>query len=85
MLPPLLAGAKYVTYAVVLPVAIACPTVGAPGAIATTLEVELELAELVPYVLVPVTTQLIVDPISSCPNVYVLDVAEGIFTPMRCH
>jgi hypothetical protein len=42
--PPLLAGAVYATVAVVEPVAVAVPIVGAPGTVAATDAVEFELA-----------------------------------------
>jgi hypothetical protein len=42
--PPLLAGAVYATVAVVEPVAVAVPIVGAPGTTAATVAVVLELA-----------------------------------------
>jgi len=46
--PPSLAGAVNATVAVVSPVAVAEPIVGAPGTTATTLAVALELADELP-------------------------------------
>jgi hypothetical protein len=72
---------------VVEPVAVAVPIVGAPGTIAATEAVELELAvtpdgatELVAF-----TTQRIVLPTSAATRVYVLDVAPLMFVVTRCH
>jgi len=72
---------------VVAPVAVAVPIVGAPGAIAATEAVELELAvtpdgaiELVAF-----TTQRIVLPTSAATNTYVLEVAPLMFVVTRCH
>jgi hypothetical protein len=83
--PPLLAGAVNATVAVVAPVAVADPIVGAPGAIADTLAVALELADELPIPLVPVTTHLIGLLASAATSVYVLFVALDILTPFRCH
>ena len=55
--PPLLAGAVYVTVAVVAPVAVAVPIVGAPGTVAATVAVVLEFAFTAEVVLVAVTRQ----------------------------
>jgi hypothetical protein len=46
--PPLLVGAVYATVAVVCPVAVAVPIVGAPGTVGDTLAVALELADEFP-------------------------------------
>jgi hypothetical protein len=51
--------------AVVDPVAVAVPIVGAPGTTATTVAVELEFAETEATTLVAVTTQRIVLPTSA--------------------
>ena len=63
--PPLLAGAVYATVAVLDPVAVAVPIVGAPGTVAATVAVLFELAEAEPTELVAVTTQRIVLPTSA--------------------
>jgi hypothetical protein len=81
----LLAGAVYETVAVVPPVAVAVPIVGAPGAIAATEAVEFELAEVEPVAFVAVTTQRIVLPPSASTSTYVLEVALPMFDPARCH
>jgi hypothetical protein len=83
--PPLLAGAVNVTVAVVDPVAVAVPIVGAPGAIAATALVAFELADTAATTLVAVTTHRIVLPASAFTKVYVLDVALPIFDPALCH
>ena len=46
--PPLLAGAVYATVAVVSPVEVAVPILGAPGTVGAILAVELELANEFP-------------------------------------
>jgi hypothetical protein len=81
----LLAGAVNVTFALTSLIVVAVPIVGAPGTVATTLAVALEIAELDPSPLVPVTTHLIGFPTSAATKVYVLDVAPDISTPLRCH
>ena len=65
MAPPLLAGAVYVTVAVLELVPVAVPIVGAPGTVAATAAVLLELALVEPTVLVAVTTQRMVFPASA--------------------
>ena len=55
--PPLLAGAVYVTVAVVEPVAVAVPIVGAPGTVAATVAVVFEFAFAEPIAFVAVTLQ----------------------------
>ena len=86
MAPPLPAGAVNATVAVVVPVAVAVPIVGAPGAVATTATLmALELAAALPAALVAVTTQRIALPVSPLTNVYVLLVAPLILAPARCH
>ena len=74
----------YATVAVVF-ITVATPTVGAPGTIAATLDVELESAIFDPCTLVAVTMHLIGLLASASTNVYVLDVALVILTPFRCH
>jgi hypothetical protein len=77
----------YTTVAVVEPVCVAVPIVGAPGAMAATEAVELELA-VTPegaMVLVAFTTQRIVLPTSAATNTYVLEVAPLMFVVTRCH
>jgi hypothetical protein len=59
----------YATVAVVEPVDVAVPIVGAPGTVAATEAVELELAEEEPIAFVPVTTQRIVLPASAATSV----------------
>jgi len=83
--PPLLEGALQDTVAVEEPVALADTLCGAPGTAATTAEVELELAVVLPNELVAVTTQRIALPTSALTNVYVLDVAPEMSEPPRCH
>jgi hypothetical protein len=83
--PPLLAGAVYATVAVVDPVAVAVPIVGAPGTVAATEAVEFEFALEDPATFVAVTTQRIVLPTSAATSVYVLDVAPLIGVVTRCH
>jgi hypothetical protein len=63
----LLAGAVYATVAVLEPVAVAVPIVGAPGTVAATEAVEFEFADTPPGAteLVAVTTQRIVFPASA--------------------
>jgi hypothetical protein len=83
--PPLLAGAVYATVAVVDPVAVAVPIVGAPGTIAATAAVLFEFALTADTALVAVTTQRIVLAASASTNTYVLDVAPLILVVTRCH
>jgi hypothetical protein len=83
--PPLLAGAVYATVAVVVPVAVAVPIVGAPGTEAATVAVEFELALATPTALVAVTTQRTVLPTSAATRTYVLEVAPLIGVVTRCH
>jgi hypothetical protein len=83
--PPLLAGALQDTVAVVEPVAVAETLCGAPGTAATTAAVELEFAEVLPAMLVAVTTQRIVLPTSAATNWYVAPVAPPMSEPARCH
>jgi hypothetical protein len=83
--PPSLAGAVYATVAVVDPVAVAVPIVGAPGTVAATVAVEFEFALATPTALVAVTTQRIVLPTSAATNTYVLAVAPLIGVVTRCH
>jgi hypothetical protein len=83
--PPLLAGAVYATVAVLEPVAVAVPIVGAPGTTAATAAVLFELALTADTALVAVTTHRIVLPPSASTRVYVLDVAPLIFVVTRCH
>jgi hypothetical protein len=66
--PPLLAGAVNATVAVVDPVAVAVPIVGAPGTVAATAEVAFEFALTAPSGFVAVTTQRIVLPASALTN-----------------
>jgi hypothetical protein len=63
--PPLLAGAVNATVAVVEPVCVAVPIVGAPGTVAATVAVLFEFALTIPTALVAVTTQRIVFPTSA--------------------
>jgi hypothetical protein len=81
----LLAGAVYATVAVVDPVAVAVPIVGAPGTVAATEAVEFEFADTAPTELVAVTTQRMVLPASAATRTYVLEVALPMFEPARCH
>jgi hypothetical protein len=83
--PPLSAGAVNATEAVVAPVAVAVPIVGAPGTTPATAAVALELAETAATALVAVTTHLIALPTSAVTNTYVLDVAPLILEPALCH
>jgi hypothetical protein len=83
--PPLLAGAVYETVAVVDPVAVAVPIVGAPGTVAATAAVLFELALTAPDAFVAVTTQRIVFPTSAATKTWVVDVAPPMFEPDRCH
>jgi hypothetical protein len=83
--PPLLAGAVNATVAVVEPVAVAVPIVGAPGTVAATEAVEFEFALTADTALVAVTTQRIVLPASATTSVYVLEVAPLILVVTRCH
>jgi hypothetical protein len=66
--PPLLAGAVNATVAVVEPVAVAVPIVGAPGTVAATEAVEFELADTAATEFVAVTTHRIVLPASAATN-----------------
>ena len=63
--PPLSEGGVNATVAVDVPVAVAVPIVGANGTLAATADVELEVPFALPWVFVPVTTQLIADPASA--------------------
>jgi hypothetical protein len=83
--PPLLAGAVNATVAVVEPVAVAVPIVGAPGTVAATEAVEFEFADTAATELVAVTTHRIVFPASALTSTYVLDVAPLILVVTRCH
>jgi hypothetical protein len=56
--PPLLAGAVNATLAVVMPVAVAVPIVGAPGTVNGVILLLALLAELVPTELVAVTVNV---------------------------
>ena len=62
--PPLAEGAVYATVAVVEPVDVAVPIVGASGTFATTVDVELEFADTPPGAteFVAVTTHRMVVP-----------------------
>jgi hypothetical protein len=68
-----------------VPVAVAVPIVGAPGTIASTLEVLFELALTAPNAFVAVTTHRIVLPASAATKTYVVPVAEPIFDSDLCH
>jgi hypothetical protein len=57
-LPPLLAGAVYVTVAEKLPVAVAVPIVGAPGTVYVVVLLLAALAGLVPLEFVAVTVNV---------------------------
>ena len=83
--PPFDAGAVNDIVAVVTPVEVAVPIVGAPGTTAATDAVELESALTADIAFVAVTTQRIVLPTSAATRVYVLDVAPLIFTDALCH
>ena len=56
--PPLLAGAVNVTVAVLAPVAVAVPIVGAPATVNGVVELLAALAALVPAELVAVTVKV---------------------------
>jgi hypothetical protein len=56
--PPLLAGAVYVTVADVLVATVAAPIVGAPGTVQVVIEFDAELAALVPIAFVAVTVKV---------------------------
>ena len=83
--PPLLAGCVNATVAVVEPVDVAVPIVGAPGTVAATEAVAFEFALTADTALVAVTTHRIALPASAFTKVYVLDVALPMLDPARCH
>jgi hypothetical protein len=68
----------YATVAVVDPVDVAVPIVGASGTVAATVAVVFESAETEEIAFDAVTLQKIVFPTSAATNTYVLDVAPEI-------
>jgi len=73
--PPLLAGAVYVTVAVVVPVAVAVPIVGAPGTDHVVIELLAAEAALVPTAFVAVTVNVYAVPVVKPETVIVPDPA----------
>ena len=69
--PPLLAGAVYATVAVVEPVAVAVPIVGAPATVNGVAELLAALAALVPTELVAVTVNVYAVPLAKPDTVIV--------------
>jgi hypothetical protein len=83
--PPLLAGAVKATVAVVCPVLVAVPIVGAPGTVAAIDAVVLLFADVELIEFVAVTVQVMVFPASAATKVYVLLVAPLILDPACFH
>ena len=75
----------YETVAVVDPVAVAVPIVGAPATVAATVAVLFEFALTALTEFVAVTTHRIVLPTSAATSTYVLAVAPLIGVVTRCH
>ena len=81
VLPPLLAGAVNATVAVLLPVAVAVPIVGAPGTVYGVAELLAELAAPVPTELVAVTVKVYAVPLVNPVTVIGLVVLVPVIPP----
>ena len=82
--PPFEDGAVKATVAVVDPVCVAVPIVGAPGTVAAIEPVELLVPVALPCPFVPVTTQDIAEPTSASTKAYVV-LLDPTLVPPRFH